>query len=44
VNNMIPKALIWLIIAMVLFTVFKQFEGNQPRGNDVAYSEFMSQV
>ncbi|MEZ5742116.1 MAG: ATP-dependent metallopeptidase FtsH/Yme1/Tma family protein, partial [Burkholderiaceae bacterium] len=43
-NNMFPKAAIWLVIALVLFTVFKQFDSRQARGNDVPYSQFMSQA
>ncbi len=43
-NNMFPKAAIWLVIALVLFTVFKQFESRQAHGNDVAYSQFMEQA
>ncbi len=43
-NNMFPKAAIWLVIALVLFTVFKQFDSRQARGNDVAYSQFMDQA
>ncbi|MEF9943599.1 MAG: hypothetical protein RR758_05395, partial [Burkholderiaceae bacterium] len=29
-NNMLAKAAIWRVIALVLFTVFKQFEGRKP--------------
>ncbi|MGB7182941.1 MAG: ATP-dependent metallopeptidase FtsH/Yme1/Tma family protein, partial [Burkholderiaceae bacterium] len=43
-NQMFPKAAIWLIIALVLFTVFKQFDHSQARGNDIAYSQFMKQA
>ena len=31
-NNLFAKAAIWLVIALVLFTVFKQFEGRQRPG------------
>ena len=41
---MFPKAAIWLVIALVLFTVFKQFDTRQTRGNDVPYSQFMAQA
>ena len=41
-NNVFSKAAVWLVIALVLFTVFKQFDGRQSRGNDVSYSQFMS--
>ncbi len=43
-NNMFPKAAIWLVIALVLFTVFKQFDSRQARGNDVAYSVFLDKA
>ena len=39
-NNLFQKAAIWLVIALVLFTVFKQFD--KPRAQDgVTYSQFM---
>ena len=40
-NNMFSKAAVWLVIALVLFTVFKQFDTRQARGVDVPYSVFM---
>jgi cell division protease FtsH len=44
-NNMLAKAAIWLVIALVLFTVFKQFEGRQRPGEAyLPYSEFLSEV
>ena len=39
-NNLFQKAAIWLVIALVLFTVFKQFD--KPRTQEgVTYSQFM---
>lgn len=39
-NNLFQKAAIWLVIALVLFTVFKQFD--KPRAQEsVTYSQFM---
>ena len=39
-NNWFQKAAIWLVIALVLFTVFKQFD--KPRTQEgVTYSQFM---
>ncbi|WP_200826455.1 ATP-dependent metallopeptidase FtsH/Yme1/Tma family protein, partial [Caballeronia cordobensis] len=39
-NNMFSKAAVWLVIALVLFTVFKQFD--KPRVQEgVSYSQFM---
>ena len=40
-NNSYSKAAVWLVVALVLFTVFKQFEGQQTRSNEMTYSEFM---
>jgi cell division protease FtsH len=37
---MFSKAAVWLVIALVLFTVFKQFD--KPRVQEgVSYSQFM---
>jgi len=44
VNNMFSKAAIWLVIALVLFTVFKQFDTRQARGADMPYSTFMAEA
>ncbi|MBW6493029.1 MAG: ATP-dependent zinc metalloprotease FtsH [Burkholderiaceae bacterium] len=41
---MFSKAAIWMVIALVLFTVFKQFDTRQTRGNEVAYSQFMDEA
>lgn len=39
-NNMFSKAAVWLIIALALFTVFKQFD--KPRTQEsIPYSQFM---
>ncbi len=44
-NSMFAKAAIWMVIALVLFTVFKQFEGRQRPGDTyLPYSEFLSEV
>lgn len=40
-NNSFSKAAVWLVVALILFTVFKQFEGQQTRSNEMTYSEFM---
>jgi len=44
VNNMFSKAAVWLVIALVLFTVFKQFDTRQVRGGDLPYSQFMEEA
>jgi cell division protease FtsH len=41
VNNLFPKAAVWLIVAVVLFTVFKSFDKSSPSGNSVPFSTFM---
>ncbi|MGE5650696.1 ATP-dependent zinc metalloprotease FtsH [Noviherbaspirillum sp. UKPF54] len=45
-NNMFSKAAIWVVIALVLFTVFKQFDGRTLAGGaqQVAYSDFLDEV
>ncbi len=44
-NSMFAKAAIWMVIALVLFTVFKQFEGRQrPGERSLPYSEFLTEV
>ena len=43
-NNAFSKAAVWLVIALVLFTVFKQFDTRQTRGGDMPYSQFMAEA
>ena len=44
-NQWFSKIAVWLVIAMVLFTVFKQFDTRGAAGaNHVGYSEFLEQV
>ncbi|WP_051378154.1 ATP-dependent zinc metalloprotease FtsH [Derxia gummosa] len=39
---MLSKAAIWMVIALVLFTVFKQFDNRQrPAVDSVSYTQFM---
>ena len=42
-NNLVKNVGIWLIIALVLMTLFKAFD-NQQSNNTMAYSEFMDQA
>ncbi len=42
-NNLVKNVGIWLIIALVLMTLFNQFSGQQSN-NTVPYSEFMDQA
>ncbi|MDY7579582.1 ATP-dependent zinc metalloprotease FtsH [Herbaspirillum sp. RTI4] len=45
-NNMFSKAAIWVVIALVLFMVFKQFDnrGQAAVAAPIAYSDFISEV
>ena len=44
-RQLLSKVAVWFVVAMVLFTVFKQFEtGATGPGSTVAYSEFISDV
>ncbi|MBC7500596.1 MAG: ATP-dependent metallopeptidase FtsH/Yme1/Tma family protein [Herminiimonas sp.] len=45
-NNMFSKAAIWVVIALVLFTVFKQFDGRglSSGATSVPYSDFLDEV
>jgi cell division protease FtsH len=46
VNNMFSKAAIWVVIALVLFTVFKQFDdrGLATGATPIPYSDFLDEV
>ncbi|MBV6306808.1 ATP-dependent zinc metalloprotease FtsH [Candidimonas humi] len=41
-NNSFSKVAIWMVIALVLFTVFKQFDGHPTTTDTVTYTQFMS--
>ena len=45
-NNMFSKAAIWVVIALVLFTVFKQFDDRGMAGGatPIPYSDFLDEV
>jgi len=43
-NQWFSKIAVWLVIALVLFTVFKSFNTAQTQGNRVAYSDFLEEV
>jgi len=44
-NQWFSKVAIWMVIAMVLFTVFKQFDGRATSGAGyMAYSDFLNEV
>jgi len=40
-NNSFSKVAIWMVIALVLFTVFKQFDGRATTTDSVTYTQFM---
>jgi cell division protease FtsH len=45
VNNTFSKVAVWLVIALVLFTVFKQFGGTSAgAAAQVSYSDFLDQL
>ncbi|MES2716799.1 MAG: ATP-dependent zinc metalloprotease FtsH [Pseudomonadota bacterium] len=43
-NQWFSKVAVWLVIALVLFTVFKQFDRGVSSGQVVGYSEFLDEV
>ena len=44
-NQWFSKIAVWLVIALVLFTVFKQFDGRGASGaGSLAYSDFLEEV
>ena len=43
-NQWFSKVAVWLVIALVLFTVFKQFDRGATSGNQIGYSEFLDEV
>ena len=43
-NQWFSKVAVWLVIALVLFTVFKQFDKGAMQGNKIGYSDFLEEV
>jgi len=43
-NQWFSKIAVWLVIALVLFTVFKSFNTGAAQGSRVAYSDFLEEV
>ena len=43
-NQWFSKIAVWLVIALVLFMVFKQFDHSAVQGRTVGYSEFLEEV
>jgi len=43
-NQWFSKVAVWVVIALVLFTVFKQFDRGAVQGKQIGYSEFLDEV
>jgi len=43
-NNLTKNLLLWLVIAVVLMSVFNNFGNRQPQANPIEYSEFIQKV
>jgi cell division protease FtsH len=43
-NQWFSKVAVWLVVALVLFTVFKQFDRTTTGGSQIAYSDFLEEV
>jgi cell division protease FtsH len=43
-NQWFSKIAVWLVVALVLFTVFKQFDRVTTAGNQIGYSDFLEEV
>ena len=43
-NNLVKNVAIWLVIALVLMTVFQQFNTRQIQSNTLEYSQFIEEV
>ena len=43
-NQWFSKVAVWLVIALVLFTVFKQFERTGAQAGAIGYSDFLEEV
>ena len=43
-NQWFSKVAVWLVVALVLFTVFKQFDRSTAGGSQIGYSDFLEEV
>ncbi|HPM68091.1 MAG TPA: ATP-dependent metallopeptidase FtsH/Yme1/Tma family protein, partial [Piscinibacter sp.] len=43
-NQWFSKVAVWLVIALVLFTVFKQFDRGASTAGQIGYSDFLEEV
>ncbi|MFM9883627.1 MAG: ATP-dependent zinc metalloprotease FtsH [Burkholderiales bacterium] len=43
-NNLVKNLVIWLVIGLVLMTVFNQFNQREPRGQSIPYSQLIDEA
>ena len=43
-NDLIKNVLLWVVIAVILMTVFNNLGGQQQSANSLSYSEFINEV
>jgi len=43
-NQWFSKVAVWMVIALVLFTVFKQFDRTTTQSGMIGYSDFLEEV
>ena len=43
-NNLLRNVAIWVVIGLVLMTVFNQFNNKQSAQNAIEYSQFIEEV
>jgi cell division protease FtsH len=43
-NNLVKNLVIWLVIGLVLMTVFNQFNQREPRGQSIPYSQLIEEA
>ena len=43
-NQWFSKVAVWMVIALVLFTVFKQFDRTTSQSGMIGYSDFLEEV
>ena len=42
-NNTVSKVAIWMVIALILFSIFRQFDGTRNEW-EISYSQFMEEA
>lgn len=43
-NDLLKNVLLWVVIAVILMSVFNNLGGQQPTGNALSYTQFISEV